>query len=368
MKYIFWVLLLNVSYLLKSQNISESQAVKYSINSRSEVAESNNLYCQIKSNNSNKSSFAESTSVYYSIKGKNCSSGESAKVYYSIGTPKVTNLNAKEPEEVLFKTSLEISVPIVNIKRENTFALIIGNEDYKSYQTGLSVEQNVEFAINDSRLFKEVCNKTLGIPTDNTIHIENGSFVKIKQAISQLELICKYSNEKPSIIFYYSGHGLPNEQTKIPYLIPVDVSGTNFDYALSLQDLYKSLTKFPTKEVIVILDACFTGEARNVGLVASRGVKIIPKEENLIGNLVVFSASSSDQPSKAYKEKQHGLFTYYLIQKIIESKGNLTLGELDEYLNNTVPIKSILINKSEQVPKTNVSSDIQNVWKDWKIE
>jgi len=262
----------------------------------------------------------------------------------------------------------KISVPETQKVGTNTFALIIGNEDYQSYQTGLSTEQNVEYAISDSRLFKEICRKTLGIPSENIIYIENASFVKIKQAISQIELVCKYAPEKPTIVFYYSGHGLPDEQTKVPYIIPVDVSGSSLDYAISLPDIYKSLTKYPTNKVIVLLDACFTGGARNSGLVASRGVKVIPKQEELVGNMVVFSSSSADQPSKAYQEKQHGLFTYYLTKKLIDSKGDITLGELDEYLFENVPIKSVLINKSEQVPQTNVSSDIQNSWKSWKFD
>jgi hypothetical protein len=260
------------------------------------------------------------------------------------------------------------NIPITNTKNKNTYALIIGNEDYKSYQTDLNFEQNVDFAINDSKLFREICIKTLGIPNDNIIYLENAGYVKMKQALSQLELISKHARKKTTLIFYYAGHGLPDNKTKIPHIIPVDVSGSSLDYAISLPELYESLTKYPVDKVIAILDACFTGGARNDGLVASRGVKIVPKEKRLNGNIVSLSASSSDQPAKPYKEKKHGLFTYYLTKKIIESKGDLTLGELDKYLSKTIPLKSIMINKIEQVPKTNISKQIENEWKGWKLK
>ena len=68
-----------------------------------------------------------------------------------------------------------------------------------------------------------------------------------------------------------------------------------------------------------------------------------------------------------YKEKQHGLFTYFLTKKLIESEGKITLGELDDYLLSNIPIKSVLLNKVEQVPKTNVRNDIVDKWKEWVL-
>ncbi len=335
-----------------------SSARYFSISNVSMFSESNPINFEIIANN-----YSLSNENNYNISGANFFYGISAIRYFKIGVKH--KATAIQENNVVLDNSLNL--PTTNLINKNTFALIIGNEDYKSYQTNLSFEQNVEFAQSDAELFKEVCNKTLGIPADNIIYLENAGYVKIKQSISQIEMICKHSPHKPSIILYYSGHGLPNDQTKIPYLIPVDVSGTSLDYAISLSELYKSLTKYPTKKVIVILDACFTGEARNAGLVASRGVKVKPKKQELAGNLIIFSASSSNQPAKAFKEKKHGLFTYFLTKKLIQTKGNVKLGELEKYLIEKVPLKSILINKTEQVPQINVSPTIQSEWKNWNI-
>ena len=52
-----------------------------------------------------------------------------------------------------------------------------------------------------------------------------------------------------------------------------------------------------------------TGGSRNLGLLASRGIKIKPKEESLSGNMVVFSASQEDQSALPYHDEKHGVFT-----------------------------------------------------------
>jgi hypothetical protein len=342
-----------------SQNSAESNTGKYEIKRNVNFSESTSSYYKI-FREENFSS--EGEVIQFSISDKKINSPESQSNYFNISkTQSISNKNQKS-------TAIIESLPVSEFTNKNTYALIIGNEDYKSHQPSLNYEQNVEFAINDAKLFRELCNKTLGVPNENIIYVENATYAKTKQSIEQIELICKHTTTKPTILFYYSGHGLPEESTRIPHIIPVDVSGSNLNFGISLPELYKSLTKYPVEKAIVVLDACFTGDARNSGLVSSRAVRLRPKANELNSRIVVFSSSSSDQPSKSYKEKEYGLFTYYLSQKIIESKGNVTLGELDEYLVENVPVRSVLINKTEQVPQTNVSNEIVNEWKNWTLK
>jgi hypothetical protein len=138
-------------------------------------------------------------------------------------------------------------------------------------------------------------------------------------------------------------------------------------FAVNLKDLYAKLTEFPTQKVTVFIDACFSGGARNQGLVAVRGVKVKPKDELLKGNLVVFTASSGEQSSSAYDDKRHGMFTYFLLKKLQETKGNLTYKQLADYLSSEVGLKSVMINNKEQNPQVNVSPEVQNHWGDWVV-
>jgi len=359
-KTIIATVLFFITLISYSQNSAESSKEKYNIKREVNYSESPSRYYKIIRE---KQLTSESEITQISIFNKKGNTSESKLNQYSISKTPSSISDTKQKSSAILE-----SLPKSEFVNSKSYALIIGNEDYKSHQPSLNYEQNVEFAINDARLFKEICNITLGLPDENIIYLENATYAKTRQAIEQIELICKHSITKPSIIFYYSGHGLPEEKTKIPHIIPVDASGNNMNFGISLPELYKSLTKYPVEKTIVVLDACFTGDARNSGLVSSRAVKVRPKENLLNSRIIVFSASSSDQPSKSYKEKEHGLFTYYLTQKLIDSKGSVTLGELDEYVVGTVPVKSVLINKCEQVPQTNVSNEILNEWKDWTLK
>jgi len=273
-----------------------------------------------------------------------------------------------EDKKAYIKSDIDLNIPESTKKYENKYALIIGNEDYSSYQQGLNAESNVDFAANDAQTVKEYVKNTLGIPDENIIYLENAKAVEMSRAIKTLSVIIKNSNGKADVLFYYAGHGFPDEKTNEPYLVPVDVSGTDLQFAVKLTDLYTVLSEYPSQKVTLILDACFSGGSRNQGLVAARGVKVKPKDNILTGNMVVLTASSGEQSSLSYKEKNHGIFTYYLLKKIQETKGDITYKELSEYLSEQVPIKSALINQKEQNPQTLISINVKDIWENWRIK
>jgi hypothetical protein len=264
-------------------------------------------------------------------------------------------------------SDIDKNIPATSAKKQYLFALIIGNEDYSSFQNGLSSEVNVAYARNDAKIFKEYAIRTLGTPEENTILLLNARAIEMNRAITKMNLLAKNSNGKAEIIVYYAGHGFPDEVTKEPYLMPVDVSGSDLQFAVKLNDLYTKMTEFPVQKVTIFLDACFSGGGRGAGLVAARGVKIRPKETSLSGNLAVFTSSSGDQSSLSYKEQQHGMFTYFLLKKLQETKGKVTYKELADYLSEQVGLNSIRINDKEQNPQVNISPDAQSIWETWSL-
>jgi hypothetical protein len=139
--------------------------------------------------------------------------------------------------------------------------------------------------------------------------------------------------------------------------MPVDISGQNAKDGIKLYDLYDKLTEYPAKRVVVFIDACFSGGARNKALVAARGVKVRPAEGVLMGNIAILSATSGDQTALPYKDKNHGFFTYYLLKKLKETKGNISYQELVDYLSDVIPLQSVLLNNKEQTPTNKVGLD-----------
>lgn len=282
----------------------------------------------------------------------------------------ITGLPTQQTEiEIASLTSdVDKNIPVNFEKKPFRYALVIGNEDYSRYQRGLNAESNVSFARNDASVFRDYALKTLGVEEKNLFYLTDATAGEMEQKIDLISKLASKTAREAEIIFYFAGHGLPHEITKEPYLIPVDVSGTNLNAAIKLADVYQKFSNTGAQRITLFLDACFSGGAREAGLIAARGVKVKPKNQLIDGNMVVFSASSGEQSSLPYNEQQHGMFTYYLLKKLQESKGSITYGKLADWVKQKVSIESLRINNKEQDPKVNVSLNVQDTWKDWTLK
>lgn len=283
------------------------------------------------------------------------------------------HLNVSDPFSGDFYTysayeNVDKNVPVAEKTYPFRFALIIGNEDYSMYQPDLKSETNVQFAVNDANVFAEYAQFTLGIPEENITLLTNARAIDMYRAIEKLSLLIKNAYGKADVFFYYAGHGLPDEKTRDAYIIPCDVSGADLQFAIKLKDLYAKLSEFPSKRITVFLDACFSGGARNLSLVASRSVKTKPNEDEIAGNIVVFTASTGEQSALPYQQKNHGLFTYFLLKKLQDTRGDLNYAELSSYLTNEIGINSLRINTKEQNSKTLFGTDVAETWSEWKFQ
>ena len=278
------------------------------------------------------------------------------------------DMNAQQMSSVKGKRSeIDINLPLSKDTQERTYALVIGNEDYQSRQKSLSIEQNVPYATNDAQIFGDFCIKTLGIPSRQVKVLKNATSAEMQKAVSWISQLAELENGKAKLIFYYSGHGLPDEQTKAAFLIPVDVSGRDLTLAIKLKDIYKQLAMYPSEQVTIFLDACFSGGARNQSLVQNKGIKIKANGGMITGNMIVFASSSGLESSAVYNEEQHGLYTYFLLKKLKETKGNVKLRALSEYLNKAVG-KEALLQGIKQTPQVNYSLESKDSWGEWGLK
>lgn len=278
--------------------------------------------------------------------------------------PKNNTYNNNKKEIVSSKSNkikavdVDMDIPVTNsTKNQNTYCVIIANENYEDVPV-------VDYASRDGEIFKEYCIKTLGIPEKQIRSFIDASYTDIKRALNWLESITSIAGEDSKIIFYYAGHGIPNDKDKSAYLIPTDGFPKDITTCFKLSDLYTRLSKLKTKNVTVFLDACFSGVKRGSEqtLVAARGVAIKPKEEVLKGNMIVFTATSDDETALAYQEKRHGMFTYYLLDQLKKTKGKTTLGNLYKTVSQEVKKSSMLENDKIQTPSVNVSNNLKNNW------
>jgi WD40 repeat protein len=256
---------------------------------------------------------------------------------------------------------VDVNIPTNTNTNDKTFVVIIANENYRG-------ESKVDHAINDGTVFKQYCEKTLGIPAENIHFTKDATYGNILAESDWLASNLKVNKGKAKGIFYYAGHGIPGGENKPAYLLPVDGSSSNVSSALMIDDLYTTLSQNPSLGVTVFLDACFSGSTRDAGMLASaRGTKLKPRESSLPGNLVVFSAASGDETAWPYKDKQHGMFTYYLLKKLQEAKGDITYKALAEYIHDNVNQTSVKLNNKEQTPTVKAGVEALG-WENWKLK
>ena len=257
---------------------------------------------------------------------------------------------------------VDVNIPVTAQLDKNTFAVIIGNEKYEE-------ESDVPFAENDAKIFYEYCKKTLGISEKHIRLYVNAGYNDIRKAVSWLKQGLTAYNGQARVIFYYAGHGIPNEADKGAYLLPVDGVGSDIESAYSLNKLYHALSELPAQRVSVFLDACFSGAKRDGQMMASaRGVAIKAKPAEAKGKMVVFTAATGDETAYPFKSQQHGMFTYYLLKKLQETKGDVTLGDLGDYLTNEVRRESFDENSKLQTPTVIPSATMTASWRSMKLK
>lgn len=259
-------------------------------------------------------------------------------------------------------SDVDKDIPQTYKKNTNTLAVIIANENYEN---GVAP---VEFALNDGKIFKQYCQKVLGITDENMIYYKTDASGGIMRgAISWLkDGLTAFPNAR--VIFYYAGHGYPDESNRTAYLLPVDIAVTNLGEAIKLDDLYKNLGELQSQLVTVFIDACFSGSKREGDMIVSaRGAVVKPREDEPVGNTVVFTASKGEQTAHSYKEKQHGMFTYFLLKKLKETKGEVTLAELMDYITTNVKQCSFKNTRKVQQPNVIPSVNIGETWRTKKL-
>lgn len=243
----------------------------------------------------------------------------------------------------------------------STFVLIIANENYKDLQ-------KVNFALSDAETFKDYCIKTLGIPQKQIFYLTDATYGEMGKAFGKLEYVLNDFEGKRAIV-YYCGHGTNDESTGKAYIVPVDGDAKGSALSYSMEDIYKSLSLTKAVSITYFLDACFSGAGRDGGmLVAARGTARAPKKDVIGGNTIVFSATSNDETAMAYDEKNHGLFTYYLLKALQDSKGDITYENLYNYISEKVKNAAFLINEKPQHPMVATSPSAMDSWKTMKLK
>lgn len=226
---------------------------------------------------------------------------------------------------------------------ENDLAVIVGVEKYQDLPTA-------EFSSKDARLIKDYF-ISLGLKERNIELLlnERATLSGIRKTLETW--LPNHTRKKSRVIIYYSGHGAPDASSGDAYLVPYD-GDPNYlsDTGYPLKRLYEKLGHLQAKEVIVVLDSCFSGAGgRSVLAKGARPLVMMAEAPVINANMVVFSAAEGSQISTSSPEKGHGLFTYYFLKALNDGKKNIL--DIYEYIRPQVEddAKALNVRQTPQI-------------------
>lgn len=256
-------------------------------------------------------------------------------------------------------------------------AILIGISQYSDPDMN-----DLAYADEDVKAFHSVLVDFAGYKPSDIAMLLNSRATK-KEISDAIVNAVKKSQKQPlnHFILMFAGHGVPaNIQSSKTnsFLAPHDAEINQFFYEgesgiisnetfINRAWLVKQLSSIKAKQIIIILDSCYSGAkdfgelfAQNLGLNVnytgstdgSRGVVVVKRKigHETVGNSIAFIASSKDnQQSAEYRELKHGALTYAIL----------------EYLNNVR--KETDITEQKEITVGNVYSNISKMFDTVKV-
>lgn len=257
-------------------------------------------------------------------------------------------------------TASTVGISAAEAARDSV-AVIIGNRNYQD-----SDIPTVDFAHRDAEAFRLFAKNILKIRDENILFLKDATQARIEAAFGRQgnhrgKAFQYVRPEVSDLYVFYSGHGVPGKTDGRRYILPVDAEIETSDInGYPLDVLYENLSKIDARNVVVFLDACFTGNSDGGELIKdASGIQILPQTPRDQTSLTVLTAASHDQLASWDRENGHGLFTEYLLRGLYgkadeadfgDGDGQITTRELADYLKSEMRYRARRIFNREQVP------------------
>lgn len=224
----------------------------------------------------------------------------------------------------------------------STFAIVVGVERYAEKlppPTG---------ARRDAEAIAATLKDALGVPaTQLRVDVDE----RASKAAIERDLEWAKNNVPGTtgsrVVFYFSGHGAPGADGTT-YLVPFDGDPRYLDQTgLPLARVEAALAASKAKEVLVFVDACFSGAGgRSVLPPGARPLMQVrepsPASMESLANVAVFSAAGASEISGPTADGTSGLFTSHLLaalrngQADVDGDGAVSLEELGAWVTPRV--------------------------------
>ncbi|QQR75621.1 MAG: caspase family protein [Holophagales bacterium] len=211
----------------------------------------------------------------------------------------------------------------------------------------------------------------------------------LRNVKSQIELLARVVTEDDLFVVFLSTHAAPGEVDLAgdPYFVAYDTEKSDlYATGLAMRELTDALLhRIRARHVVAFLDACYTGQVLARSQLALTGAKSMVFEpaagapapvswarewDSLARgsrdpavpappraatpsdkSIVLMTSSDGTEPSWESDSLGHGVFTYYLVEGLRESRGLATVGELFDRLRTRVAQQVAAEKQRQQQPR-----------------
>lgn len=199
----------------------------------------------------------------------------------------------------------------------NLYALMIGVGDYEKMDTA-----NLPTYKMDLAMLGNVIISKLKMPMENMrlmLGADSNGFVSVKDVAKAITAFNKLLGKDDTFMFYFSGHG-SNKNLMFS------------DGQVELQSVINFIERLPSKNKIVILDCCYSGDFVSSG---AREMKFEETIADFAGHgIAIMASSSADEVSRLGPDGKASVYTGLLATSIMTNKniykGLLSLTDIND--------------------------------------
>lgn len=258
-----------------------------------------------------------------------------------------SSVSAPNSDVLAIRDSKQTVKPI-----DKAYAVIVGIRKYRNIK-------GPRYADNDAKQMYNLLTRKAGFKNDSA-HVKlllNGeaTYGNIINAVDWLDKKARL-NPGAKIVFYFSGHGSPvltagRKDFADGLLVPSEaiLSGISSRTAISMKDLDHQFGRIKNRNVVMIIDACFSGSKSATGMKL-----IVPKVKKsfLSAKKQIITASAADRPAEEYSSGRQGAFSYFFMKAMLgegDSDGSGWVDTLEAFTYAKAKLEALDLDQNPQI-------------------
>jgi hypothetical protein len=238
-----------------------------------------------------------------------------------------------------------VPAPTTEGQRSGDYLLSIGISSYREPHIG-----GRKYAALDAEMVATYVQALGGLPKNNVRLLQDWSALRPDIEEALLDWLPSKLTQDSLVTVYFAGQAVVSP-TGDTFLIPYDGSLGSTSRLYPLKDLEAALERLKAKQVLFIFDGTVL---KNGG--DGRSKVAAPKWTGTSGKVLHLTGATGFGKSLESDTWRHGLFTYYLLRALrgeadLNRNGEVTIGEVTDYVNRKVPAAARHTFKQEQQPQ-----------------